>query len=170
MSDVIVDLSYHYIYVYIIIFCIQDNCQIHNVHITVRYIMITTLRGRRGQCSSVVWRGLQKDVVDSFKSQGYVVVKRSPGLTNELYTKANDQVMDHYIKIKETLKYRVWRRLNKIYTTENRHSVPLPPSNLLETIMKHSITKAYPFLNTILPSHSPLVELASLISLPGKQK
>lgn len=110
--------------------------------------------------------------VSSFKKLGYVLIKRPPTQDALVLSQLNSEILQYHESIKKTFKYRFWRYFNYVSTAENRHSIPLPlsfmqrDSSVVDSTMRH----IFPLLNSLLCSHSPLVEFSTIISLPGAEK
>jgi len=64
-------------------------------------------------------------------------------------------------------RYIFWRFFNHVSRPKNRHSIALPWTPSLVLTLDRSIGRVRLLLNQILPDDSPLVEVSSIVSLPG---
>lgn len=65
--------------------------------------------------------------------------------------------------------YRFWRFVNHlgVASPENRHYISLPLTTSLVSVLRITIGHTRHILQRVLESDSPLVEVASIVSLPG---
>lgn len=104
------------------------------------------------------------------KEFGYVVIKRSPLQDLETLQQLNREVLD-YAEVKcNSKKYKFWRYFNSVSTSDNRHSIPLPITDLTMRVLKESIGSIRTFLDYRLRDESPLIELSAIITYPGAQQ
>lgn len=108
--------------------------------------------------------------VSSFNSLGFVLIRQAPG-THQTdmadLAAAKKYILHHLDNQRDTWKYKMWRMFNKVATAESRHSLALPFNTVVEKVLNSKIGAIRPFLDSQLSKESSLVELNSLISLPG---
>jgi len=77
------------------------------------------------------------------------------------------ELLDHLDQLVWSPRYIFWRFFNHVSRPKNRHSIALPWTPSLVLTLDRSIGRVRLLLNQILPDDSPLVEVSSIVSLPG---
>lgn len=109
------------------------------------------------------------DQISYFKSCGFVLIRRPKAQSKEKIASLNAEVLSFFSTLSGTYRYKIWRTFNSVSTHANRHSIPLPYLDIsgLEEVLTTTANWIQPFLSSQLHPDSPLVELSSIISLPG---
>jgi hypothetical protein len=111
--------------------------------------------------------------IADFQLNGFVLIKmpkengKYDHYNGDVVTKVREEIHEHFKSTQDTLEYRWWRKWNSVNTSDSRHSTALPLTPLLYSLLKDSISSMSEFLNTQLPGAAPLVELSTVIALPG---
>lgn len=108
--------------------------------------------------------------IHSFNTLGYVLIKQAPeNFTKDItaLAKAKEYILRRLVRKQDSWSYNIWRMFNKVATADKRHSLALPSNPAILSVLNSSIGAIRPFLNSQLPGNSSMVELNSLISLPG---
>lgn len=111
--------------------------------------------------------------VQSFNKLGYVLIRQSPANVSKDRTNlanAKSYILRHLEEQQDNWKYKMWRMFNKVATAESRHSLVLPLNKTVEDVLSTTIGSIRPFLDSQLSKDASLVELNSLISLPGSSQ
>ena len=106
--------------------------------------------------------------VSYFNKCGFVLIRRSQENQEDIAL-LNTEILSYLHNRSNTISYQYWRLFNPINENIKRHSIPLPFSDIsgLENVLHSSIASIVPFLQSQLKHDAPLVELSSIISLPG---
>ena len=114
------------------------------------------------------------DAADLLKRNGYVVIKKPLGVSTTDLSRVRKDVLMHASSVASSFKYKVWRFFNRVHTSKQRHSIPIPifdegfNSSVLPTILESYVKQISPVLSTIFEGRdAKLVELAALVSYPG---
>lgn len=111
-----------------------------------------------------------KDQIINIKTCGFVLIRqhknKSPICTANLNA-LKKEIWTDFEAERLTLRYKFWRFFNPVSTSDNRHSVPLPLTVASRTVLNDALGSVRHCLNGVLGIDSPLVELSSIISLPG---
>lgn len=105
------------------------------------------------------------DQIHSFKTYGFVMIKNTANIANDL-TDLEIEILRDFSINQNSITYKIWRFFNSVTTPTGRHSVPLRISPILHKNLLTSIGSLRPFLDSQLTSNAPLVELSSIISMP----
>lgn len=89
---------------------------------------------------------------------------------NKVFKALNSDIMQYFKSSEKNFLYVFWRYFNSVNTSLKRHSIPLPYTSVLHDVLSITIKFVKPFLDSQLCSSSPLVELSSIISLPGSSR
>lgn len=101
-----------------------------------------------------------------FKANGFTIIRnRNADITK--FALLNQDVLNTYQAVKSTFLYKIWRYFNHVRAPESRHSIPLRSSKLLIEVLSSIMIYAKPIFETQLPSNSMLVDLSTMLSLPG---
>ena len=106
----------------------------------------------------------------SFNSLGYVLIRQAPeNYVNDItaLAVAKEYILQRFARKQDSWSYNLWRMFNKVATSDNRHSLVLPSNVAIMNVLNSTIGSIKPFLNSQLSGDSSMVELNSLISLPG---
>ena len=115
----------------------------------------------------------QANQVFAFVNSGFVLIKRPVLQTTEesaRLTVVNTFILKHLENEVSSWRYNLWRVFNKVDNYENRHSLPLPLTKDITDVLNTTIGAIRPFLDSQLSKEAALVELNSLISMPGSLK
>lgn len=111
-----------------------------------------------------------KDQIINIKTCGFVLIRcnkvQSPICTANLNALKNE-IWSDFQADRSTFRYKFWRFFNQVSTSDNRHSVPLPLTAASRIVLNDALGSVRHCLNGVLDIDSPLVELSSIISLPG---
>lgn len=110
------------------------------------------------------------DQVAAFKSSGFVLIKplNTTSATDRIELQAaNTYILRHLHDERSSWRYKLWRAWNQVASSDKRHSLPLPLVAAIKTILTRTVGDIRPFLDSQLPICSELVELNSLVSMPG---
>jgi hypothetical protein len=110
------------------------------------------------------------DQVNSFVNSGFVLIRKSDRYTPAQTVKlgvVNDFILEHLRIRQSTWRYKLWRIFNHVDNSVKRHSLPLPMVSCISDVLHTTIGAIRPFLDTQLQANASMVELNSIISLPG---
>jgi hypothetical protein len=118
--------------------------------------------------SAIFSHGLT-DQIAYFRACGFVLIRRPKLQSAEKIACLDTAVLSYFTALSSTYRYKFWRTFNSVSTHVNRHSIPLPYLEIsgLEEILRSIAGSVQPFLSSQLHPDSSLVELSSIISLPG---
>ena len=106
--------------------------------------------------------------IHSFNTLGYVLIKKSMGNGEKAELEAaKEYILHRFARKQDTWTYKLWRMFNKVSTADKRHSLVLPSDMIILNVLNSTIGRIRPFLNSQLSGDASMVELNSLISLPG---
>ena len=113
------------------------------------------------------------NAVELLKKNGYVILKKPPNVKTSDLLQVRHDVLGYAKSLVSSFKYRLWRFFNRVHTSQQRHSIPLP---IFDTKIAHTLPKVVeiyvkevaPILGEIFEGFdAKLVELAALVSYPG---
>jgi hypothetical protein len=114
------------------------------------------------------------DQIRSFESKGFVIIRaRADDADGQATIKMLEkEVLELLESRKDTLWYRVQRYFSSVRADSLRHCIPLPSSPSVLKVLAGAIQRVRPLLlsGALLTSNSPLVELSSIVSLPGAER
>ena len=114
-----------------------------------------------------------EDQIHSLKTKGFAIV-RSTASKQQLddIRIVEKQVLDLVASSTGTWKYRLFCYFSGVRASECglRHSIPLPSTPQLLSVLFQAVTSIRPLLASQLLPNSPLVELSSILSFPGAER
>lgn len=113
---------------------------------------------------------ISREQIESLHTYGYVIVPRASSQSIDELEKANLLVLDLLKTSQRSISYRIWRFFNSVDTSQERHSLPLPLCRLLLSVLTKTVQSLEPVLRSMLENDAHLVELSSIISLPGAKR
>ena len=110
--------------------------------------------------------------ISSFSENGFVLIRRSTSQDKTALKKLESEILTHLSELESSFLYRVKRLLgvSAVRSAEKRHAISLPRSDLLINVASNAIRSAFPVLASQLTLNSALVDLSSIISLPGSER
>lgn len=108
--------------------------------------------------------------IESLKKNGYAIIPRSKEQNVCELEKVNEFVLDYLAATRNSISYIIWRFFNYVDTSANRHSIPLPCGDLLNSVLSKSIKSIQDLLLSQVPTNSHLVELSAIVSFPGSAR
>jgi hypothetical protein len=118
-----------------------------------------------------------------FRTLGFVIIKRPQLLQVDALNSLHGEILSYFYSQQSAVPYRIWRYFHGVATPENRHAIPLPMSLPgLKDTLNLSVGTLRPLLDNLLTGNDqscestrgdssgqecPLVELSSVIALPG---
>jgi hypothetical protein len=112
--------------------------------------------------------------VTDFLKHGFVLIRMPK--KNELNAQYNVEavkrvhkdIQTNFTDTFESWDYKFWRMFHSVNSPALRHSIALPMTLSLRSLLDGAISYIRPFLDSQLPNkNSPLVELSAVLSLPG---
>jgi hypothetical protein len=111
--------------------------------------------------------------ISSLKTKGYTIIRYCDvGQTlgsHHKYGLLKEEILTLFASKKESWLYNIWRYFNHVRAPEKRHTIPLPNSALLMNVLTSVMTRVKPVLLSQLSLNSPLVDLSTILSLPGNK-
>lgn len=108
--------------------------------------------------------------IESLKKNGYAIIPRSNEQNVCELEKVNEFVLEYLATSRNNISYKIWRFFNYVDTSANRHSIPLPCGDLLNSVLSKSIKSIQQFLLSQVPEDAHLVELSAIVSFPGSAR
>ena len=114
-----------------------------------------------------------EDQMNSFRSRGYAIIRRSDGQNLKDISQLRLEILQSLENQQSSSWYsfnRYFKLLSDIRAPNKRHSIPLPYSITLFSVLTSAIKNIRPLLQCYLPKNAPLVDLSSIISFPGSER
>lgn len=108
--------------------------------------------------------------IESLKKNGYAIIPRSEEQDVCDLEKVNKYVLEYLSFARNKISYKIWRLFNYVDNSTNRHSIPLPCSGLLNSVLSKSIKSVQQLLLSQVPENAHLVELSAIVSFPNSAR
>lgn len=113
------------------------------------------------------------DQIESFRSKGYAIIRRSDEQNLYDISLLRMEILQSLESQRTSFWYifnRYFKLSSDIRAPNKRHSIPLPYSHTLFTVLTTAIKSIRPLLQHYLPKNAPLVDLSSIVSFPGSER
>ena len=112
------------------------------------------------------------DQIESYQTKGFTVIRRSNDQSVQSLTQVNVDVLSQLSNIQNSYLYQFQRyfNYNNVRQPSLRHSFPLANSPMLYQVLSEAIYNIRPLLDSQLSPNSPLIDLSSIVSMPGSER
>jgi len=155
-------------------FCVSSQKKQPGVrirHLSAAAEAISAAASHGGGAQPALFSRSLADQVADFSKHGYVLIKMprlNPQYNAESIVEVHDEIRSNFVDNVDSWKYKFWRMFHSVNSPKFRHSIALPMTLPLRSLLDGAISYIRPFLNSQLPNeNSPLVELSAVSALPG---
>ena len=123
-------------------------------------------------CKEALFTNTLATQIASFHKNGFAVIRRGVNQDKASLTNLEADILQHLSLLESSYLYRLKRFLgiSLVRAAEKRHAIALPSSSLLLRVIKNAINTVFPILQSQMSLNSSLVDLSSIISLPGSER